>query len=82
MSGWVELAVFGGVMALGQFSPGPDMLLLTRTALAQGGRAGAWTAAGIACGLLVHAAVAMSGASLLLVGPSLQARCLRAAAAL
>ncbi|MCX6877771.1 MAG: LysE family transporter [Verrucomicrobia bacterium] len=81
MSGIVELAVFAGVLALGQFSPGPDLLLLTRTALAQGSRAGAWTAAGIACGLVVHAAVAMSGASLLLAGASLLARCLRAAAA-
>ncbi len=78
----VELAVFAGVMALGQFSPGPDMLLLTRTALAQGGKAGAWTAAGIACGLVVHAAVAMSGASLLLAGASLLAKLLRAAAAI
>lgn len=89
MEGWecamnalIELTVFTGVMALGQFSPGPDMLLLTRTSLAQGGRAGAWTAAGIACGLVVHATVAMSGASLLLAGASLLARCLRAAAAL
>ncbi|MEI6674244.1 MAG: LysE family transporter [Verrucomicrobiota bacterium] len=81
MNELVELAVFGGVIVLGQFSPGPDMLLLTRTALAQGGRAGAWTATGIACGLVVHAAVAMSGASLLLAGASLLARCLRAAAA-
>ena len=30
----LELALFAGVMALGQFSPGPDMILLTRTALA------------------------------------------------
>ena len=80
MSGLVELAVFAGVMAVGQFSPGPDMVLLTRTALAKGGRAGAWTAAGIACGLTLHAMVAMGGVSLLLVGDSLLARLLRAAA--
>ena len=78
----VELAVFAGVMALGQFSPGPDMLLLTRMSLASGGRAGSWLAAGIASGLVLHAAVAMSGASLLLAGASLLARCLRAGAAL
>jgi len=76
----VELAVFAGVMALGQFSPGPDMLLLTRTSLASGGRAGAWIACGIACGLMLHASVAMSGASLLLAGASPLARCLRGAA--
>lgn len=78
----LELAVFAGVMALGQFSPGPDMLLLTRTSLASGGRAGTWIACGIACGLVLHAAVAMSGASLLLAGASPLARGLRAAAAL
>ena len=82
MSGFAELAVFAGVIALGQFSPGPDLLLLTRTSLASGGRAGTWIATGIACGLVLHAAVAMSGASLLLAGASLLARCLRAAAAL
>jgi len=76
------LAVFAGVMALGQFSPGPDMLLLTRTSLASGGRAGTWIACGIACGLVLHASVAMSGASLLLAGASPLARCLRGAAAL
>lgn len=49
---------------------------------ASGGRAGTWIAAGIACGLVLHATVAMSGATLLLAGASLLARCLRAAAAL
>ncbi|MEI7910201.1 MAG: LysE family translocator [Verrucomicrobiota bacterium] len=82
VSGMVELAVFAGVVVLGQFSPGPDMLLLTRTSLASGGRAGTWIACGIACGLLLHASVAMSGASLLLAGASPLARCLRGAAAI
>lgn len=77
-----ELAVFAGVMALGQFSPGPDMVLLTRTSLAYGGRAGAWTATGIACGLSLHAVVAMGGVSLFLTGPSALARGLRLASAL
>lgn len=48
-------------MALGQFSPGPDMLLLTRTALAHGRNAGWWTALGICSGLCVHAAFAIGG---------------------
>lgn len=61
-----ELLVFAGVMVLGQFSPGPDMILLTRTALALGGRAGAWTAAGIATGLAVHATLAIGGTAALL----------------
>jgi len=48
-------------MLLGQFSPGPDMLLLTRTALADGGKAGVRTALGIATGLAVHAGLAVLG---------------------
>ncbi len=48
-------------MALGQFSPGPDMILLTRTALAEGAKAGAWMALGIATGLTVHASIAVAG---------------------
>ncbi len=55
MSPPLELLAFAGVMALGQFSPGPDMILLTRTALRSGARAGVEMALGIACGLAVHA---------------------------
>ena len=57
----LELALFAGVMALGQFSPGPDMILLTRTALAEGAKAGAWMALGIATGLTVHTSIAVAG---------------------
>jgi threonine/homoserine/homoserine lactone efflux protein len=56
-----DLWMFAGVMVLGQFSPGPDMLLLTRTALRKGTRDGLQTAAGIACGLTVHATIAVAG---------------------
>lgn len=66
MNPLAELMVFSVVMALGQFSPGPDMILLTRTALAGGCRAGTWTAAGIACGLTVHATLAVGGTAVLL----------------
>lgn len=61
-----ELLVFAGVIALGQFSPGPDMLLLTRTALAQGRSAGWWMSAGIASGLCVHATIAVFGMAYLM----------------
>lgn len=64
MSAPLELLAFAGVMALGQFSPGPDMLLLTRTALKCGAKAGVEMAAGIACGLVVHSAIALGGLSL------------------
>lgn len=61
-----EWFVFVAIMAVGQFSPGPDMLLLTRTALAQGRSAGCWTALGIACGLGVHALIAVAGVASLM----------------
>jgi threonine efflux protein len=67
MPEWIHhWLVFVGVMALGQFSPGPDMLLLTRTALASGKKAGCATAIGIACGLGLHALVAVTGVAVLL----------------
>jgi threonine efflux protein len=56
-----ELCVFAGVMALGQFSPGPDMLLLTRTSLRDGVGVGLKMALGIVCGLTVHATIAVCG---------------------
>jgi threonine efflux protein len=61
-----ELLAFAGVMALGQFSPGPDMILLTRTALKNGARAGAEMAVGIACGLTFHSVIAVAGVALAL----------------
>jgi threonine efflux protein len=56
-----DLWIFAGVIVLGQFSPGPDMILLTRTALSMGPREGVRMACGIACGLSVHATVAVAG---------------------
>lgn len=50
-------------MALGQFSPGPDMVLLTRTSLAEGAGQGVKMALGIATGLSLHAAIAVGGAA-------------------
>lgn len=48
-------------MAVAQFSPGPDMILLTSTSLRHGGRAGAIMACGIATGLAFHAFLALAG---------------------
>ena len=61
MNPGIELLAFSGLMALGQFSPGPDMILITRTSLARGAGAGAWIAWGIATGLAVHTTVAIGG---------------------
>jgi threonine efflux protein len=66
VSGVMELMAFAGLMVLGQFSPGPDMLLLTRTALKEGRGNGVKMAAGIACGLSVHATLAVGGVAVLL----------------
>lgn len=63
MTPLAELAAFAGVMALGQFSPGPDMVLLTRTALSEGWASGVKTAAGIATGLAVLSIATVGGLS-------------------
>lgn len=57
----MELLSFAGVLAVGQFSPGPDMVLLTQTSLRHGKIAGWWTTLGITTGLMVHAAIALAG---------------------
>lgn len=49
------------IMLLGQFSPGPDMLLLLRNSLAHPRRAGIFTVFGIAAGLCVHTTLALAG---------------------
>lgn len=61
MTDVLELAVFAGIVVVGQFSPGPDMVLLTRTSLRDGRGAGLKMAAGIASGLTVHATLAVAG---------------------
>jgi len=61
VTGTSELWMFAGVIVLGQFSPGPDMVLLTRTALREGSQAGVKMACGIACGLAVHTTIAVGG---------------------
>lgn len=81
MSPLADLLAFAGIMALGQFSPGPDMLLLTRTALADGAKAGVKTALGIATGLAIHAALAVLGLAWLLEKFPLLGQLMRWAAA-
>ena len=63
MTAWFTFLI---VMALGQFAPGPDMILLTRTALSQGRAAGVAMAGGVASGLIFHAALALSGVAAVL----------------
>ena len=61
-----ELWAFAVIMVIGQFSPGPDMLLLTRTSLAEGLRAGWMMVLGISTGLTVHATLAIGGIAVVL----------------
>ena len=63
---FADWLLFAGVMALGQFSPGPDMILLTRVSLKEGRRAGWLVMLGIVTGLCIHAALAIGGMSALL----------------
>jgi threonine/homoserine/homoserine lactone efflux protein len=62
----VDYLAFSIVMLLGQFSPGPDMLLLMRNALSLPLRTALCTVLGIATGLAIHTALALGGVSLLL----------------
>ena len=62
-----ELWLFAGVIVLGQFSPGPDMLLLTRTALREGSKVGVEMALGISCGLALHSTIAVAGVAVAFV---------------
>lgn len=64
---WGELSLFALTMGLAQMSVGPDMILLTRTALSSGRPVGLAMAFGIACGLCVHALLVLSGLSRLVL---------------
>lgn len=57
-------AIFGAVAAahaLGVASPGPDFAIVIRTSLAQGRRAGVFTALGIGSGIVFHVGWGMFG---------------------
>jgi len=62
---------FLGVAAMAMVVPGPDTLVVLRTALGGGARAGVWAAAGSAVGLLAWGAAAVIGlTTLLTVSPT------------
>ena len=61
-----KLWAFALIMLIGQFSPGPDMLLLTRTSLAEGLRSGWMMVLGISTGLTLHATLAIGGIAVVL----------------
>jgi threonine/homoserine/homoserine lactone efflux protein len=62
---------FLGVMAMAMVVPGPDTLVVLRTAVGGGTRAGVWAAAGSSVGLLAWGAAAVLGlTTLLTVSPT------------
>ena len=61
-----DLLAFALILAVGQFSPGPDMILITRTALAHGQSAAMACVAGITTGLVGHATLAVTSVSVLM----------------
>ena len=62
--------LFALVMLAGQFTPGPDFLLVLKTSLNDGRRAGSLTSLGISTGLLIHCTIAMTGLAWLLESSS------------
>lgn len=78
----MDYLAFALVMLLAQFSPGPDMLLLLKNAVNHPLRAGLWTVAGIACGLVVHTTLALTGVAVVFRQSPAAARALSAAGGL
>ncbi len=63
MSAFFTLVI---VHLLGVMSPGPDFLMVTRSALSYSRRTGIWTSLGIALGILVHATYCLLGIGLVI----------------
>ena len=78
----MDYAAFALVMLLGQFSPGPDMLLLMRNAMSLPLRTALCTVFGIAAGLLIHTTLAVGGVAVALQRSPVAARALAIAGGL
>jgi RhtB (resistance to homoserine/threonine) family protein len=62
-----QVLAFTGVAALLTLTPGSDTMLVVRSALVRGRRAGLLTVLGICCGLFIHATLSAVGLSVVLV---------------
>ena len=65
------LALFAPVAALMVILPGPDFVLISRTALAEGRARAQAAALGVACGILLHTGAAIIGLSAIIAGSPL-----------
>ncbi len=66
MMGMAHVAALSGVILLGAMSPGPDFVIVTRSAAMSGRRAGMACAAGIGAGVFAWSAVTAAGVAGLL----------------
>lgn len=66
MIDFLALLSIGTVMLVALISPGPDFVVVSKTALTQGRRAGIGVALGIALGVALYALIAMTGLSFVL----------------
>ena len=78
---WSAVLAWSGLAALLTITPGVDMALVARSALAQGRRAALWTTGGIVSGLLVWAAASAVGVAALLAASATAYDALRLAGA-
>ena len=78
---WSAVLAWCGLAALLTITPGVDMALVARSALAQGRRAALWTTGGIVSGLLVWAAASAVGVAALLAASATAYDALRLAGA-
>jgi threonine/homoserine/homoserine lactone efflux protein len=78
---WSTVLAWSGLAALLTITPGVDMALVARSALAQGRRAALWTTGGIVSGLLVWAAASAVGVAALLAASATAYDALRLAGA-
>ncbi|MCB0324587.1 MAG: LysE family transporter [Bdellovibrionales bacterium] len=61
-----EFLTIAGVHLLAVASPGPDFAIVFRQSVALGRRAGVWTSAGVALGIMLHASYCVIGLGVLL----------------
>lgn len=78
---WSAVLAWSGLAALLTITPGVDMALVARSALADGRRAALWTTGGIVSGLLVWASASAVGVAALLAASATAYDALRLAGA-